>query len=173
MSSIPFDDSDIIGWTPEYLNLRRAADLQALVKRMELQFPGIDAEARPEGRRGKKNFDKAEHVALLLAKRAAVVAAQGGNGSAAANTSAAEGFILYGAVQFQQTDGGSWERAVITGLGGEYLEPFCRAESERGFPLLSALATLHRPRPRLRPRLRHQHRLWLRPLLYSLAAIRL
>ena len=117
MSSIPFDDSDIIGWTPEYLNLRRAADLQALVKRMELQFPGIDAEARPEGRRGKKNFDKAEHVALLLAKRAAVVAAQGGNGSAAANTSAAEGFILYGAVQFQQTDGGSWERAVITSIG--------------------------------------------------------
>ena len=44
MSSVPFDDSDIIGWTPEYLNLRRAADLQALVKRMGLQFPGIDAE---------------------------------------------------------------------------------------------------------------------------------
>eukprot|EP01045_Picozoa_sp_COSAG04_P032610 COSAG04_NODE_6448_length_1323_cov_2.186275_2_plen_54_part_00 len=48
MGSIPFDDSDIIGWSQEYLNLRRAADLQALAKRMGLQFPDVDAEARPK-----------------------------------------------------------------------------------------------------------------------------
>ena len=117
MSSIPIADSDIVGWTPEYLALRRVPHLKTLIQRLKLKFPDVDAEARPEGRRGKKGFDKAEHVALLLAKRDAVVAAQGGNGSAAANTSAANGFELYGAVQFQQTDGGSWERAVITSIG--------------------------------------------------------
>ena len=81
MSSIPIADSDIVGWTPEYLALRRVPHLRTLIQRLKLKFPDVDAEARPEGRRGKKGFDKAEHVALLLAKRAAVVAAQGGNGS--------------------------------------------------------------------------------------------
>ena len=107
MSSIPTNDSDIVGWTQEYLALRRVADLKKLIDRLKLKFPDVDAESRPESRRGKKGFDKAEHVALLWAKRAEVVAAQGGNGSAAGNTSAASGFIMYGAIQFQQTDGGS------------------------------------------------------------------
>lgn len=116
MSAVPIADSDIVGWSPEYLALRRVTDLKKLIERLKLKFPDVDAEERPEGRRGKKGFDKAEHVALLLAKRAAVVATQGGNGSAADNTSAASGFIMYGAVQFQQTDGGSWQRAVITAI---------------------------------------------------------
>ena len=116
MSSIPTNDSDIIAWTQEYLGLRRVADLKKLIDRLHLKFPDVGDESRPPARRNKKSFDKAEHVALLWAKRAEVVAAQGGNGSAAGNTAAASGFIMYGAVQFQQTDGGSWKRAVITGI---------------------------------------------------------
>ena len=66
MSSIPIADSDIVGWTPEYLALRRVPHLKTLIQRLKLKFPDVDAEARPEGRRGKKGFDKAEHVALML-----------------------------------------------------------------------------------------------------------
>ena len=119
MSSIPTNDSDIIAWTQEYLGLRRVADLKKLIDRLHLKFPDVGDESRPPARRNKKSFDKAEHVALLWAKRAEVVAAQGGNGSAAGNTAAAGGFIMYGAVQFQQTDGGGWQRAVITGIADD------------------------------------------------------
>ena len=59
MSSIPIADSDIVGWTPEYLALRRVPHLKTLIQRLKLKFPDVDAEARPEGRRGKKGFDKA------------------------------------------------------------------------------------------------------------------
>jgi len=86
MSSIPTNDSDIIAWTQEYLGLRRVADLKKLIDRLHLKFPDVGDESRPPARRNKKSFDKAEHVALLWAKRAEVVAAQGGNGSAAGNT---------------------------------------------------------------------------------------
>ena len=47
MSSIPIADSDIVGWTPEYLALRRVPHLRTLIQRLKLKFPDVDAEARP------------------------------------------------------------------------------------------------------------------------------
>ena len=124
MGSIPIADSDIVAWTQEYLAKRRVADLKKLIDRLNLTFPDVDDDERGD-RKDKPKFNKAEHVALLWDKRAKVVAEQGGDGSAAGNTAAADGFILYGAVQFQQTDGGSWQRAVITNIYDREGTPLC------------------------------------------------
>ena len=55
------------------------------------------------------------------------------------------------------------------GLGGALSEPFCKAESERGFPLLTTirLGLLHQLQLRLRLRLWLRLSLRLRPRLRS------
>ena len=77
MGSIPINASDIVAWTQEYLGKRRVTDLKKLIHRLHLKFPDVGDESRPPARRNKKSFEKAEHVALLWAKRAEVVAAHG------------------------------------------------------------------------------------------------
>ena len=39
MGSIPIAASDTVGWTPEYLALRRVADLKKLIVRLKQQLP--------------------------------------------------------------------------------------------------------------------------------------
>ena len=51
MSSIPTNESDIVGWTQEYLALRRVADLKKLIDRLHLKFPDVGDESRPPARR--------------------------------------------------------------------------------------------------------------------------
>ena len=68
MSSIPIADSDIVGWTPEYLALRRVPHLRTLIQRLKLKFPDVDAEARPDCTplSNKAPTAVSKHVAVLF-----------------------------------------------------------------------------------------------------------